>query len=168
MSGVLMASVRPYGLILSILAGAIAASVVSFVLVVVSPGGSGSIDQTLPKTGPLGALISDIVPFVWVGLFAGLGAAFWLVRGGRRSPGRAGFAVIGLVVLCMVYPVLASQVSRPIIAIMGNVVTVVCAVLTAWACWPCSRLAALFPALVAIWVSFATAGLIALMLGLPF
>jgi tryptophan-rich sensory protein len=163
-----MPSVKPSGLVLSILGGAIAASIVSFVLVVLIPGGSGSIDQTLPQTGPLGALISDIVPFVWVGLFAGLGAAFWLVSGGRRSPGRAGWAVIGLVGLCMVYPVLASQVSQPFIAIMGNVVTVVCAVLTAWACWPSSRLAAVFPGLVAIWVSLATAGLIALMLGLPF
>ena len=168
MIGILVPSVRSSGLILSILAGAVAASLVSVVLVVLIPGGSGSIDQALPNTGPLGALISHIVPFVWVGLFAGLGASFWLVSGGRRSPGRAGGAVIGLVVLCMVYPVLASQVSQPIIAIIGNVVTVVCAVLTACACWPCSRLAAVFPALVAIWVSFATAGLIALMLGLPF
>lgn len=168
MSGILMPSIKPSGLVFSILAGAIAASIVSVVLVLMIPGGSGSIDQRLPQTGPFGALISNIVPFVWVGLFAGLGASFWLVSSGRRSPGRAGWSVIALVILCMVYPVLASQVRQPIIAIMGNIVTVVCALLTAWACWPASRLASVFPALVAIWVSIASVGLLALMLGLPF
>jgi tryptophan-rich sensory protein len=168
MSSIPMPSAKPSGLALSVLGGAIAASVVSVVLVVLIPGGSGSIDQTLPQTGPLGALISNIVPFVWVGLFAGLGAAFWLVSGGQSSPGRAGWAVLGLVGLCMVYPVLASGVSQPIIAIVGNVVTILCALLTAWVCWPVSRLASVFPALVAVWVGLATAGLVALMLGLPF
>lgn len=163
-----MLSAKRSGLVLSMLVGAIAASIVSVVLVVLIPGGSGSIDQTLPQTGPFGALISEIVPFVWVVLFAGLGAAFWLVNGGRRSLGRAGCAVLGLVGLCVAYPVLASQVRQPIIAIMGNLATVVCALLTAWLCWPSSRLASVFPALVAIWVSLATVGLIALMLGLPF
>ncbi len=67
----------------------------------------------------------------------------------------------------MVYPVLASGASVPV-AIVGNVVTILAAVVTAWFCWPESRLAALFPALVAVWVSLATAGLVALMLGLPF
>ncbi len=167
MSTIPMPSAKPSGLALSVLGGAIAASIVSVVLVFLIPGGSGSIDQALPQTGPLGALISNIVPFVWVGLFAGLGAAFWLVSGGKTSPGRAGWAVLGLVGLCMTYPVLASGASVPV-AIVGNVVTILAAVVTAWFCWPESRLAALFPALVAVWVSLATAGLVALMLGLPF
>jgi hypothetical protein len=54
------------------------------------------------------------------------------------------------------------------VVIVGNVVTILAAGLTAWFCWPVSRLATLFPALVAVWVSLATAGLVALMLGLPF
>ncbi len=57
-----MPSARPSGLALSVLGGAIAASIVSVVLVFLLPGGSGSIDQALPQTGPLGALISNIVP----------------------------------------------------------------------------------------------------------
>jgi tryptophan-rich sensory protein len=164
-----MPSSKLSGLALSVLGGVVAASIVSLTLVFLLPGGSGSIDETLPLTGPLGALISNIVPFVWVGLFAGLGAAFWLVAGGRTAPGRAGWAVLGLLGLCVIYPVLSSGggVGVPVV-IVGNVVTILAAGLTAWFCWPVSRLAALFPALVAVWVSLATAGLVALMLGLPF
>ena len=68
----------------------------------------------------------------------------------------------------MLYPVLASGASLPIIAIVGNVVTILLAGLSARVCWPVSRLASLFPALVAIWVGIATAGLVALMLNVPF
>ena len=168
MSTIPMPSARPSGLALSMLAGMVAASLVSILLVFVFPGGSGSIDQALPQTGPLGALISNIVPFVWVGLFAGLGAAFWLVAGGEESPGRAGWWIIGLLGLCVLYPVLSAGVSLPMIVIIGNIVTVVVALITAWACWPKSRLAALFPALVAVWVSLATAGIFAIVLGLSF
>jgi tryptophan-rich sensory protein len=164
-----MPSSKLSGLVVSVLGGVVAASIVSLTLVFLLPGGSGSIDATLPTTGPLGALISNIVPFVWVGLFAGLGAAFWLVSGGCKAPGRAGWAVLGLLGLCIVYPVLSSGggVSE-VIVIVGNVVIILAAVVTAWFCWPVSRLAALFPALVAVWVTLATAGVTALMLGLPF
>jgi tryptophan-rich sensory protein len=156
------------GLAASVLVGAIAAATVSVGLVVLLPGGTGSIDETLPATGPLGALISDIVPFVWVGLFAGLGAAYWLVAAGQNRPGSAGFAVLGLIGLCMVYPVVASGTANPVWAILGNGLTVLAALLTAGLCWSRARLAALFPALVAVWVSLATAGLLALAPGLPF
>jgi hypothetical protein len=96
MRAIPMLSARRSGLDLSLLGGAIAASTVSVVLVVLIRVGSGSIDQTLPQTRPFGALIPDILPLVWVGLFAGH---------------------------CMAYPVLASQVRQPIIAIMDNLVT---------------------------------------------
>jgi tryptophan-rich sensory protein len=169
MSTLPMPSSKLSGLALSILGGVVAASIVSLTLVFVFPGGSGSIDQNLPMTGPLGALISNIVPFVWVGLFAGLGAAFWLVSGGRSAPGRAGWAVLGLLGLCIVYPVLSSGGGvGEIVVIVGNAVVILAAIVTAWFCWPVSRLAALFAALVAVWVSLATAGVVALMLGLPF
>ncbi|MCP9850383.1 tryptophan-rich sensory protein [Cyanobium sp. Morenito 9A2] len=167
-TGYKLPSAQRSGLLLSVLSGALAASLVGVLLIKVLPGGSGSIDQTLPQTGPLGNLISTIVPLVWVALFSGLGAAFWLVSGGGNDPRRARWAVLGLVGLCMVYPVLASGVSQLSIAIVGNGVTIACALLTARLCWPVSRLASLFPSLVALWVGLATAGLVALMLGLPY
>jgi tryptophan-rich sensory protein len=159
---------RLSGLLLSILSGAVAASLVSIILVLLLPGGAGSVDETLPLTGPLGALISDIVPFVWVGLFAGLGAAFWLVAAGRPAPGRAGWAVLGLLGLCVVYPILAWAAATPIIPILGNLFTIAVALWAAARCWPVSRLAALLTGAMAVWVALATAGLVALVMGWPF
>ncbi|MEI6100095.1 MAG: hypothetical protein WCS20_17780 [Alphaproteobacteria bacterium] len=156
------------GLALSISGGAVAASLVSVVLIFLLPGDSSSLDQALPQTGPLGRLISDIVPFVWVGLFAALGAAYWLVAAGRTSPGTAGLALLGLILLCMVYPVLASNVANPVISITGNGVTVLAALLTARLTFATSKLAALAPLLVALWVSLATAGLFAVLFGWAF
>lgn len=159
---------RLSGLILSILGGAVAASVVSVILVFLLPGGAGSVDETLPLTGPLGALISDIVPFVWVALFAGLGAAFWLVAAGRPAPGRAGWAVLALFALCIAYPIIAWGAATPIIPILGNLFTIAVALWAAGRCWPVSRIAALLTSAVAVWVALATAGLVALMMGWPF
>ena len=161
-------STRPSGLALCVLGGAVAASVVSLLLVFALPGGSGSLDEALPQTGPLGRLISDIVPFVWVGLFAGLGAAYWLVAAGQKAPGAAGLAIVGLTLLCMVYPVLASDVSNPVISIVGNIVVIVAALGTAAMAWRRSRGAAVLAGLVAVWVSLATAGLLAVLMGWPF
>lgn len=158
----------PRGLALSVLAGAVAAAAVSVVLVVLLPGGAGSIDETLPLTGRLGKFISDIVPFVWIGLFSGLGVAYWLVTAGQSRLERAGLAVLALTGVCMVYPVLASGTSNPAWAIFGNALVILTALLTAWFCWPRSRLAALLTSLVAAWVCLATAGLVALAFGVPF
>jgi len=159
---------RLSGLLLCILGGALAASLVSLILVFLLPGGADSVDETLPQTGPLGALSSDIVACVWVGLFAGLGAAFWLVAAGRPAPGRAGGAVLGLFALCVAYPILAWGAAAPIIPILGNIVTIAIALWATARCWPVSRLAAMLTGAVALWVSLATAGLVALMMGWPF
>jgi tryptophan-rich sensory protein len=161
-------SARPIGLAISVLGGAVAASVVSVVLIFLLPGGAGSLDEALPMTGPLGRLISDIVPFVWIGLFAGLGAAYWLVTAGRARQGQAGLAILALIGLCMVYPVLASGVANPVISIAGNIVTVLAALVTAALAARRSALAAVFAGLVAVWVSIATVGLFAVLNGWAF
>ena len=156
------------GLLTCVMVGGLAALVVSVLLIFFLPGGHDSIDETLPGTGPIGELISEIVPIVWVALFGGLGAGYWLVAAGQDRLSPAGLAVIGLVVLCMVYPILASGTANPVWAILGNLVTIVSAVITARVCWPRSRLGAVFPALVVAWVGIATAGLAALAMGLTF
>lgn len=147
------------GLTISIAMGAIAASVVSVLLIFVFPGGAGSLDESLPKIGAFGRLISDIVPFVWVGLFSGLGAAYWLVTSKSRQIGSAGLAILALVALCMVYPVAAADTARPLIAIVGNLVTVAAVLWTATLVWSRSKLGAGLVALVALWVCIATVGL---------
>ncbi len=158
----------PAGLAASVLAATGLAALVSGALIFGLPGGAGSIDRTLPGTGSLGELVSAIVPFVWLGLFAALGAAFWLVERGSARLTAAGGAVLGLIAVCSLYPLVASGLSDPAIAIAGNLIVLLAALGTALVCSVASGLAAGLVALVAAWVTVATMALAALALGIPF
>ncbi len=156
------------GLWFSVGATVLLAATVGGALVALLPGGEGSLDATLPRTGPVGALIADIVAFVWIGLFAALGAAFWLVRGRQRGIGRADGGILALLALCSLYPLLASGLERPDYAIAGNMVVIAAALCVAVLCLPVSRLAAALVLPVAGWVALATAGLVAMATGARF
>ncbi len=144
------------------------ASAVSLVLVFVLRGNADGIDATLPRTGPIGALIPAVVPFVWVGLFGGLGAAYALTTRPGRKPGQAGVAILLLAGLCSLCPLLASSFDFVPFAILGNGIVIWCAIVAADLCRTVSRTAAVLVTAVAIWVAMATSALVALHLGLPF
>jgi tryptophan-rich sensory protein len=158
----------PLGLLACMIAALFLAALVSVTLIVLLPGGEGSIDQLLPDSGPLGALISTIVPYVWLALFAGLGAAFWLVQGTAPHMTRAGWSVIGLLALCSVYPMLGAGLTEPSFAVVGNAAVIIAALIVEGICRPVSCKADWLVTPVWVWVSIATAGLVALELGLPF
>jgi tryptophan-rich sensory protein len=151
------------GLLLAMAAGALVACLVSVILIVLLPGGSGSIDRRLPESSPLGALISAIVPFVWVGLFAALGAASWLLSRRRRGPGIEGKSVLGVGLLCCVYPIAFSLTDNVMLTIAGNLAVCLAAMTSAALCWRRSRIAAALVIPVALWVGVATVGLVGLL-----
>lgn len=161
-------SARRAGLVTCVLAGMGTAAGVSLMLIFVLPGGTGSIDATLPMIGPLSALIAMIVPFVWVGLFGALGAAYWLVSQTPHGPGAEAAAILLLLALCIFYPILSSGFDFVPFAILGNAIVICCALVCAMLCWPVSPLAARFVGLIAIWVGLATVSLVALYFDLPF
>lgn len=158
----------PLGLLACMLAALFLAAIVSVALIVLLPGGEGSIDQLLPSAGPLGALISTVVPYVWLALFAGLGAAFWLVQGTAPNLTWAGGSLLLLVALCSVYPMVGAGLTEPSFAIVGNIAVIIAALIVQGLCRPVSRKAALLVTPVWVWASIATAGLVALELGLQF
>ncbi len=102
-----------------------------------------------PSFAPRGPAIGVI----WIALFAGMGAAYWL--SGRDR------AVAVLIVLCLAYPFYTHLISGHLTELIGNIVTLL------YASWLAYRLratpiASIFIACVAAWVVFATALVIAL------
>ena len=122
----------------------------------------------IETTGPVGAVIGAIVPYVWLGLFAGMGSTFWLLL--RRDPRLSGRAwlVVALVLLCVGYPVYTGSLNQPIVALIGNGVVVAVAALAAWRIWPVSRLGAGLLLPVIAWVALASVALLALITGARF
>jgi tryptophan-rich sensory protein len=60
--------------------------------------------------------VDPIVGYVWLGLFAGMGTAAWLVySSGRPTAVRDGRLVVGLIAVCFLYPVytLATAITNP-------------------------------------------------------
>lgn len=156
------------GLVACVLAAMATAAGVSLILIFVLPGGTGGIDAMLQLNGPLSELIATIVPFVWIGLFGALGAAYWLVSQPPHGPGAEAAAILLLLALCIFYPILSSGFDFVPFAILGNAIVICCALVCAMLCWPVSPLAARFVGLIAIWVGLATISLVALYFDLPF
>lgn len=122
----------------------------------------------IEETGPVGAVIGTIVPFVWLFLFAGMGTSFWLlVRGREAVPGRAWLMVV-LIALCVGYPFYTASLNAPVVALIGNGVVVATAALAVWRAWPVSRLASVLVMPVIAWVSLASIALVALLTGQRF
>ena len=159
----------PTGLLACGLGAAALASAVSAVLVFgAGPEEPADVGLALAQAGPIGRLVAYVVAFVWVGLFAALGIAFWYVTQARRPFGAAGWAILALTAHCAVYPLYMVGVTSPEIAIAGNVATMLGASFAAGLAWPRSRVAALLVLSVVAWIALATWGLLAVLAGNPF
>lgn len=122
----------------------------------------------IDQTGPGGAVIAAIVPYVWLVLFAGMGTTFWLlIRGTRRMNGPA-WLVVALILLCVGYPVYTGGLNRPFVALAANAAVIAVAAIAAWRAWPLSRLSAALLVPVVAWVSIASVALLALITGQEF
>ena len=69
-------------------------------------------NQIWPSFAPPGPAIGVI----WIVLFAGMGAAFWLAPTRRR-------AIAGLIVLCLAYPFYTHMIGGHLTEFVGNIVT---------------------------------------------
>lgn len=122
----------------------------------------------IDQTGPVGAVIAAVVPFVWLFLYAGMGTTFWLLAvQERRMSGRA-WLVVALVLLCVAYPAYTGSLNQPIIALVGNAVVVAVAATAVLSIWPLSKLGAGLLVPVIAWVLLASVALVALITGQRF
>lgn len=97
------------------------------------------------------------VGLVWTLLFAGLGAARWLVtRAPTVDADRGARLVVVLLAVCALYPFYALASTSRVPGLIGNLVTIALAVWTARRIRASSGLAAALVGLVAAWVVFAT------------
>lgn len=155
------------GLAINVLGSVVLAVLANLYILLARPFGATE-GIPIDQTGPVGGVIGTIVPFVWLFLFAGMGASFWLlVRGHQQVPSRA-WLVVALVALCVGYPFYTGALNQPIIALVGNGVVLAVAALGVWRIWPVSRPAALLLVPVIAWVSLASVALIALITGQRF
>ena len=156
----------PGGLI-SALCAVLLAVLANLYIFVLRPFGA---TQGIPigETGPVGAVIGTIVPYVWLGLFAGMGAAFWLLVRKRQGMGSGAWLVVVLILLCAGYPVYTANLNQPLVALAGNGAVVAVAAIAAWRSAPVSRAAALLLLPVIGWVSLASVALVALITGQSF
>jgi tryptophan-rich sensory protein len=100
--------------------------------------------------------VERIVGFVWLGLFACMGAASWLAyNSGGVNAVRDGRLLIGLLLVCLLYPVYTLGM-KVIPGLVANVVVLVLAVVVAVLVWPSSAAAAGLVAPVVVWIILAT------------
>lgn len=148
--------------------GAVLLAVLANLYIIVARPFGATLGIPIDQTGPVGAVIAVIVPFVWLFLFGGMGTTFWLLAGkDQRMSGRA-WLVVALVLLCVGYPVYTGSLNQPIIALIGNGVVVAVAAIAVWSIWPISRLGAGLLVPVIAWVSLASVALVALITGQTF
>ncbi len=148
--------------------GAVLLAVLANLYIIVARPFGATLGIPIEQTGPIGAVIAAIVPFVWLFLFAGMGTTFWLLAGKeQRMSGRA-WLVVALVLLCVGYPVYTGSLNQPIIALIGNGVVVAVAAIAVWSIRPISKLGAGLLVPVIAWVSIASVALVALITGQRF
>jgi hypothetical protein len=113
-------------------AGAVLLAVAANVYILLARPFGATEGIPIDQTGPIGAIIGAIVPYVWLVLFAGMGSTFWLlVRQDARMNGAAWLVVL-LILLCVGYPVYTGNLNQPLIALVANGVVIVIAALAAW------------------------------------
>lgn len=143
--------------------------VAGIVVVVLIAGFTDTLLRTLGWNQPPHEMWPDFAPrggvigAIWVGLFACMGTARWLVtRSGTAAGARNAAFITGLIALCLAYPFYTHVIAGHRIELAGNVVSLAFALIVATRIWSNSRLAALLIALVAAWIVFATALVFAL------
>lgn len=116
---------------------------------------------------PAGAPPAWVGSAVWIGLFAAMGLARWLLtremgkgwlRDGRRGP-QAFAARLRLDLLmanCLLYPFYTLGFSVPALGLAGNLATILLAIWAGVAAWRADRLAGLLVMLPVPWVTYAT------------
>lgn len=110
-----------------------------------------------PSFAPPGPVIGAI----WVVLVAGMAAAHWKLR--TLGEGRLACGVLILLAVCLGYPFYALASNNQWIGLAGNIVTLLLSAWLAWKVWPITRFAGLPLAAVALWVTYATAVVVALL-----
>lgn len=100
--------------------------------------------------------VNRVVGYVWLGLFAGLGAASWLAFRSRAvNAVRDGQLLIGLLVTCLLYPVYTLGM-QAVPGLVANVVVLLMAVVVAVLVRSSSMAAAALVIPVIAWISLAT------------
>lgn len=95
-----------------------------------------------------------VIGAVWTVLFCGLGVARYALL--RVNAGRDALLVTALAVFCLMYPFYTLGLRSARIGFIGNIATIVAALLIAGFCLRHSRAAAACSTAVAAWVTFAT------------
>lgn len=121
-----------------------------------------------PYPGAVNTLIDTIVPFVWVVLFGAMGAAIALQHARAPDAALARQATGILLANCALYPAYTLGFTSRDAGLAGNVVTAIIAAFAAGASARPAPAAALLVAPVAVWVSLASVGLVAVMTGRTF
>ncbi len=100
--------------------------------------------------------VDPIVGYVWLGLFAVMATAAWLVySSGRPTAVRDGRVVVGLMAVCLLYPVYTLGM-QSVPGLVGNFAVVGLTVAAASVIRRSSAVAAGMLVPVAVWVSVAT------------
>jgi tryptophan-rich sensory protein len=115
------------------------------------------LNTTLPQHWPNFAPPRATIGGIWVVLFAAMGAARYLAAtSGAESERADAKGVVGLMLLCLAYPLYTHAVRGHATELVGNVISL------AYAAWLIARLRAPAPGaawlvgLVAVWIAFAT------------
>jgi tryptophan-rich sensory protein len=121
------------------------------------------LNAPVPARWPSFAPPGPVIGIIWIVLFAAMGAARYLAAtSGRTSARNDAWAVVGLLALCLAYPLYTHFISGHATELAGNAISFV------YALWLVARLrgpspiAAALIGVVAIWIAFATALVFAL------
>jgi tryptophan-rich sensory protein len=148
--------------------GAVLLAVLANLYIILARPFGATVGIPIDQTGPVGAVIATIVPFVWLFLFAGMGTTFWLLAEKERRMSVRAWLVVALILLCVTYPAYTGSLNQPIIALVGNGVVLTVAALAVWSIWPVSKLGAGLIVPVIAWVLLASVALVALITGQRF
>ncbi|WP_290814478.1 tryptophan-rich sensory protein [Aquidulcibacter sp.] len=141
--------------------GGMAIAIVTNALIFSLGYGEGGQEVTDREAGPINTLIFAIVPFVWLFLFAAMGAAIMKIRMATGEFGLGGVLIFVLMLNCALYPIYTLGFSSSDAGLFGNYATALLAVfIIAWV-WPIEKTAALLIVPIPIWVTLASIGLYA-------
>jgi tryptophan-rich sensory protein len=121
------------------------------------------LNAPVPARWPSFAPPGPAIGAIWIVLFAAMGAARYLAATSGRPTARAdAWAVVGLLAICLAYPLYTHLISGHATELVGNAISF------AYALWLVARLRGPAPigaalvVLVAAWIAFATVLVIAL------